>query len=108
VGASGGLKSGPTVQPDITTVRTNATTETSELCMFGLPRRVGGQRLVRTGQEIWPDPAKQRMQLFGFGIGQPKPDLTLDRSEDIVDARDEWPCLGGGRGYIRAMVMRIR
>jgi hypothetical protein len=76
--------------------------------MFGTPRRIGGQGLVRADQEVGPDPAEQRVQLAGFGIGQPKPGLTLDRSEDILDARDEWPRLGRGREQIRATVMRIR
>jgi hypothetical protein len=52
VGESGGLKSGPTVQPDTTTVSIKAAIGTSELRMFGIPRRISSQRLIRADQEI--------------------------------------------------------
>jgi hypothetical protein len=52
VGAFGGLKSGPTVQPDTTTVSIKAAIRTSELRMFEIPRRISGQRLFRADQEI--------------------------------------------------------
>jgi hypothetical protein len=76
--------------------------------MFGSPGQIGRQRPVRADQEVRPYSAEQHVQLFGFDSGQTKPGLPLDRSDDIMDARDEWSRLGGGLEQIRATVMWIR